>query len=111
MPQRFLHGSGHQGIGLDGCIHLERMMGVPGCQAETFRLWVRQAECEQGKRPGPTTSETERIKARERENRALRQVNDIVRKPSAFFAEADLDRRRSRAAECPGLPRAWLAAP
>lgn len=98
-------------MGLDGRIHLERMMGVPGCKAETLRLSVRQAQRDQGKRPGPTTSETERIKALERENRALRQVNDILRKASAFLAQADLDRRRSRAAGCPGLPRAWLAAP
>jgi hypothetical protein len=111
MHQRFLHGSGHQGIGLDGCIHLERMMGVPDCKAETFPLWVRQAQRDQGKRPGPTTSETERIKALERDNRELRQVNDILRTASAFFAQADLDRSRSRDAGCPGLPRAWLAAP
>ena len=64
-----------------------------GCKAETLRLWVRQAERDQGKRPGPTTSETERIKALERENRELRQVNDILRKASAFFAQAELDRR------------------
>jgi transposase-like protein len=64
-----------------------------GCKAETLRLWVRQAERAQGKRPGPTTSEAERIKALERENRELRQVNDILRKASAFFAQAELDRR------------------
>jgi transposase-like protein len=64
-----------------------------GCKAETLRLWVRQAERDQGKRPGPTTSETERIEALERENRELRQVNDILRKASAFFAQAELDRR------------------
>jgi transposase len=64
-----------------------------GCKAETLRLWVRQAERDQGKRPGPTTSEAERIKALERENRELRQVNDILRKASAFFAQAELDRR------------------
>jgi len=62
-----------------------------GCKAETLRLWVRQAERDQGKRPGPTTSETERIEALERENRELRQVNGILRKASAFFAQAELD--------------------
>ena len=64
-----------------------------GCKAETLRLWVRQAERDQGKRPGAATSEAERIKALERENRELRQVNDILRKASAFFAQAELDRR------------------
>ena len=64
-----------------------------GCKAETLRVWVRRAERDQGKRPGPTTSETERIKALERENRELRQTNEILRKASAFFAQAELDRR------------------
>ncbi|WP_448207443.1 transposase, partial [Azospirillum sp. sgz302134] len=48
-----------------------------GCTAETLRGWVRQAERDQGKRPGPTTDEQERIKALERENRELRQANEI----------------------------------
>lgn len=67
--------------------------GKIGCTAETLRRWVRQAERDQGKRPGPTTSETERIKALERENRELRQANEILRKASAYFAQAELDRR------------------
>ncbi|WP_429060442.1 IS3 family transposase [Azospirillum doebereinerae] len=57
-----------------------------GCTAETLRGWVRQAERDQGKRPGPTTDEQERIKALERENRELRQANEILRKASAYFA-------------------------
>ena len=64
-----------------------------GCTPETLRLWVRQAERDAGRRVGPTTSESERIKALERENRELRQANEILRKASAFFAQAELDRR------------------
>jgi transposase-like protein len=64
-----------------------------GCTAETLRGWVRQAERDQGVRPGPTTEERERIKALERENRELRQANEILRKASAYFAQAELDRR------------------
>ncbi len=63
-----------------------------GCNPETLRGWVRQAERDQGKRPGPTTDERERIKAPERENRELRQANEILRKASAYFAQAEFDR-------------------
>jgi len=64
-----------------------------GCTAETLRLWVRQAERDQGVRAGPTTDDRERIRALERENRELRQANEILRKASAYFAQAELDRR------------------
>ena len=64
-----------------------------GCKAETLRRWVRQAERDDGLAPGPTTDERERIKALERENRELRQANEILRKASAYFAQAELDRR------------------
>ena len=64
-----------------------------GCKAETLRVWVRRAERDQGKRPGPTTSEAERIRALERENWELCQTNEILRKASALFALAELDRR------------------
>ena len=68
-----------------------------GCTAETLRGWVRQAERDQGLRAGlragPTTAEQERIKALGRENRELRQANEILRKASAYFAMAELDRR------------------
>jgi transposase len=64
-----------------------------GCTTETLRSWVRQAERDQGHRPGPTTEERERIKALEREVRELRQANEILRKASAYFAQAELDRR------------------
>ena len=64
-----------------------------GCTSETLRSWVRQAERDQGVRGGPTTEDRERIKALERENRELRQANEILRKASAYFAQAELDRR------------------
>jgi len=64
-----------------------------GCTAQTLSNWVRQAERDQGKRSGTTTDERERIKALERENRELRQANEILRKASAYFAQAELDRR------------------
>jgi transposase len=64
-----------------------------GCSGETLRKWVRQAERDHGLRAGPTSAEQARIKALERENRELRQVNEILRKASAYFAVAELDRR------------------
>ncbi len=67
--------------------------GKIGCTTETLRSWVRQAERDQGLREGLTTSERERMKALERENRELRQANEILRKASAYFAQAELDRR------------------
>ena len=63
-----------------------------GCTAETLRGWVRQAEPDQGMRAGPTSDDRERIKALEREVRELRQANEILRKASAYFAQAELDR-------------------
>ncbi len=62
------------------------------CNPETLRGWVRQAERDAGKRPGPTTDERERIKALERESRERRQANEILRKASAHFAQTELDR-------------------
>ena len=67
--------------------------GKIGCTAETLRNWVRRAERDAGKRPGLTTSERERFKELERENRELRRANEILRKASAYFAQAELDRR------------------
>ena len=64
-----------------------------GCTAETLRGWVRQSERNQGLRAGPTSNERERIKGLEREVRELRQANEILRKASAYFAQAELDRR------------------
>ena len=64
-----------------------------GCTAETLRGWVRQAERDQGRRTGLTRNERERLKELERENRELKRANEILRKASAFFAQAELDRR------------------
>src|SRR5215510_6048560 len=64
-----------------------------GCTAETLRKWVRQAERDQGRRAGLTIDERERLKTLERENQELRRANEILRKASAFFAQAELDRR------------------
>src|ERR671923_72037 len=64
-----------------------------GCTAETLRKWVRQAERDQGRRPGLTTEERQRRKQLERENFALRRANEILTKAAAFFAQAELDRR------------------
>jgi transposase len=67
--------------------------GKIGCTAESLRRWVRQAERDEGLRAGLTTDERARLKALERENRELRQANEILRKASAYFAQAELDRR------------------
>ena len=64
-----------------------------GCTAETLRRWTRRAEVDQGKGPGLTTEERERLKALERENRELKRANEILKTASAFFAQAELDRR------------------
>ena len=64
-----------------------------GSTGETLRRWVRQSERDSGRRPGPTSAELSRIKELERENRELRQANEILRKASAYFAMAELDRR------------------
>ena len=64
-----------------------------GCTAETLRKWVRQAERDAGRRPGLTTEERQRLKELERENRELRRANEILKKASAYFAQAELDRR------------------
>ena len=63
-----------------------------GCTRESLRRWVRQFERDHGRRSGPTTDERERVKALEREVQELRRANEILRKASAFFAQAELDR-------------------
>ena len=64
-----------------------------GCSSEALRKWVRQAERDAGQRPGLTTNERERMKELEREVRELKRANEILRKASAYFAQAELDRR------------------
>jgi transposase-like protein len=63
-----------------------------GCSAHTLLEWVKKAEVNNGKRAGVPTDVAERLKALERENRELRQANEILRKASAYFAQAELDR-------------------
>ena len=72
---------------------INSVAGKIGCTTETLRKWVRQAERDGGGRPALTSAERERIKALEREVRELRQANEILRKASAYFAQAELDRR------------------
>jgi transposase-like protein len=73
---------------------IESIAAKMGCTAETLRKWVRQAERDAGARPGLTTSERDRLKELERENRELKRANEILRKASAYFAQAELDRRQ-----------------
>ena len=64
-----------------------------GCTVEALRRWVRQAERDAGQRRGLTTDERARLKQLERENFDLRRANEILKKASAYFAQAELDRR------------------
>jgi transposase len=64
-----------------------------GCSVEALRRWIRQAERDAGQRSGLTTSEREELKRLQRENFELKRANEILRKASAFFAQAELDRR------------------
>jgi len=64
-----------------------------GCTVEALRRWVRQAERDGGKRPGLTTDERQHLKQLQRENFELKRANEILRKASAYFAQAELDRR------------------
>ena len=64
-----------------------------GCSPESLRIWLRRSEVDTGRRGGVTSDERARMKALEKENRELRRVNEILRKASAYFAQAELDRR------------------
>ena len=64
-----------------------------GCVPQTLLEWVKRTQIDAGARPGITTAERERIKELERENKELRRANDILRTASAFFAQAELDRK------------------
>jgi transposase len=72
---------------------IQSIAGKIGCTAETLRRWVRQHERDTGQRPGTTTAEQERVKELEHEVRELREANEILKLASAFFAQAELDRR------------------
>lgn len=82
----------HQGEHESQWAAIGSIAGKIGCTPETLRLWLRQAERDRGLRSGLTTAEQDRIKQLERENRELRQANEILRKASAYFAQAELDR-------------------
>ena len=72
---------------------IESIAGKVGCSSQTLKSWVAKAEVELGRRQGVTQSEQDRLKALERENKELRRANEILRKASAYFAQAELDRR------------------
>ena len=72
---------------------LTSIAGKLGCTTETLRRWVRQGERDVGHRPGLTSDERQRLKELERENFELKRANEILRKASAYFAQAELDRR------------------
>ena len=83
----------HQGEHASQWAALASIASKIGCTPETLRKWVRRAETDQGQRSGMTTDDRERLKNLERENKELRRANDILRTASAFFAQAELDRR------------------
>ena len=72
---------------------MRSVAGKLGCTVEALRRWVRQAERDQGKRPGLTTDERQQLTELQRENFELKRANEILRKASAYFAQAELDRR------------------
>jgi transposase len=72
---------------------IESVAGKIGCAAQTLNDWIKKVEVDAGKRAGVTTEMAEKLKTLERENRELRQANEILRKASAYFPQAELDRR------------------
>ncbi len=72
---------------------MSSIAGKIGCSAETLRKWVRQSAVDSGRRGGLTSDERAQLKDLARENRELRRANEILRKASAYFAQAELDRR------------------
>ena len=83
----------HQGEHGSQWAAIQSIAAKIGCSGETLRNWVRQAERDDGTRPGSTSAEMEELAKLRREVRELRQANEILRKASAYFAQAELDRR------------------
>src|SRR5574341_922826 len=72
---------------------IRSIAGKLGCSTEALRKWVKQSEVDSGREDGVTSDERSRLKELERENFELRRANEILRKASAYFAQAELDRR------------------
>ncbi len=70
------------------CTAITAIAPKVGCAAQTLHGWIRRHQTDTGQRPGPTTEESERIKALERENRELRKANEILRLASTYFSQA-----------------------
>ncbi len=78
------------------CAAISSIAAKIGCSAHTLNEWVKKAEVDAGERAGLPSDMAEKMKALERENRELRQANEILRKASAYFAQAELDRPLKR---------------
>ena len=72
---------------------IESLAPKIGCVPQTLNEWVKRDEIDNGTRAGVTTTELQRLKELERENKELRKANEILKLASAFFAQAELDRR------------------
>jgi len=72
---------------------IESLAAKIGCSTQTLKNWVSRAEVELGRRNGVTQADADKLKALERENKELKRANEILRKASAYFAQAELDRR------------------
>ena len=83
---------------------IQSISGKIGCTAETLCRWVRRSEIDQGQRGGTSTSDKDRLRELERENRELKRANEILKTASAFFAHAELDRKMNT----PSLYRRWI---
>ena len=82
----------HEGDYPSRCTACQSISAKIGCSAHTLLDWLKKAEVDSGKRAGVSPDVAEKLKALERENRELRQANEILRKASAYFAQAELDR-------------------
>ena len=82
----------HEGEHTSRWAAIVSIAGKIGCAAQTLNEWVKKVEVDSGRRAGVPTDMAEKMKALERENRELRQANEILRKASAYFAQAELDR-------------------